>query len=53
MRAVKSFGDRFAHRVRLEIRREHVRPCDALQHGPMSARRAEQRENQQTMTETF
>ena len=53
MRAIESFVDRFGHRFRLEIRREHVRPRDGLQHSPVPARRAEQREDQQTMAELF
>lgn len=52
MRAIKGLGECGADRFRLKIRREHVRPRDSLQYNPMPARRAEQRENQQDVTET-
>ena len=52
MRAIESFGERFADGFSLEIVREHVRPRDGLQHSPMPTRRAEQREDQKDMAET-
>jgi hypothetical protein len=52
MLAIESLGDGFADGISLEIGREHVGPGDGLQYGPMPARRAEQREDQQGMAET-
>jgi len=46
MRAAECFADGDLDRFRLEIVREHVRPCDGLQHSPMTARRTKQRDDQ-------
>lgn len=53
MRAVERFRKGFADGFGLEVRREHVGPRDGLQHGPMSARCAQQREDQENVAESF
>lgn len=53
MRAPERFGNGHLERLRLKIFCEHVRPCHGLKHSPMPARRAQQRNNQQTMTHSF
>lgn len=41
IRAVERLGDRFSYGRSLKILRKHVRPRHGLEHGPMSARRAQ------------
>ena len=53
MRAVKSLRDSVGNRLGLETVGEHVCPRHSLKYGPMPTRRAEQREDQQTMTDSF
>ncbi len=53
MRTVESLGDGFTHGLGLEILRKHVRPRHGLKHGPMPTCRAQQRNHQQAMTESF
>ncbi len=52
MFAVKRFDQRVRDRTGMKIFREHRRPCDRLQRGPMSARRREQRDNHQDMAKS-
>jgi hypothetical protein len=48
--SIEGFGDGFLERVSLDVFRQHPGPGHGLQHGPMPARRAEQRNNQQPMS---
>jgi len=50
MFAVKSIFDGYREGFRPRVIREHPGPRDGLQHGPMAAGRAEQRNNEQQMT---
>jgi hypothetical protein len=51
MVAVESLCHRLGHGTGLEIFREHVRPRDGLEHGPMPVNRRQQRDDQEDMTD--